>query len=687
MAEGIVKTNGRILYMAGAGNSEWGKITGDIENQEDLKEALDSKQDKLTAGSNITINEDNVISATDTKYSAGYGLTLNGTTFYKNDTMSYQINQHTYSCFDVGHYDFDAYYGQAFIRISVDYSNGYEAVFGVQLIRASNGNTAYAWCLGSNADAAKSHIKALYVVKDTTLTYEGYKFYVEVNPESNSIIHINFSWTTGIGKYYTNCMFTSVPSSYFSKANVIFNGGSGGGTTYTSGNGINIDSDNVINVLAGNGLEFDANNKLQVKLGKGLKFDTEAGIEGEISIDDIGQEVIAEVQELASELDKKITTTFNYAQIKDMQDFAPYGVTGTTRLIGQLFAVPIASEIRKDETLLNVRALQNYSGKVSFGIFEFDFEGNEGTGSTTWLCDTGVVSIKAGENQMPVKHIKSTSTSEPKIKMMPGKLYYATVLIAGDAPATGLMLAADDPYEANYNATPKYTMIASNMDNYVDWSNGSQEATWFQGYNEFHNVPRLFMMIRNGEAAPVPTVDPFRNYDAFTLNHNTTVQDVFSLNIVPTNYPMIYQKIIPLEDVTITKVGWCDTNEQAVYDYYTDIPVMLNNTYTGIANFNNDMSTSLIDGTHYFHQCTLTNPVALQKGVIYWVPALAKIDAANEAITTYTTPADTTKDLVLFTSKWNISQWAIAGGYGEYKNTQPAPMCRITTEDGRAFTF
>lgn len=190
MAEGIVKTNGRILYMAGAGNSEWGKITGDIENQEDLKEALDSKQDKLTAGSNITINEDNVISATDTKYSAGYGLTLNGTTFYKNDTKSYQINQHTYSCFDVGHYDFDAYYGQAFIRISVDYSNGYEAVFGVQLIRASNGNTAYAWCLGSNADAAKSHIKALYVVKDTTLTYEGYKFYVEVNPESNSIIHI-----------------------------------------------------------------------------------------------------------------------------------------------------------------------------------------------------------------------------------------------------------------------------------------------------------------------------------------------------------------------------------------------------------------------------------------------------------------------------------------------------------------
>lgn len=462
-----------------------------------------------------------------------------------------------------------------------------------------------------------------------------------------------------------------------------------GGGEYTSGDGIYIDGDNEINVLAGNGLEFDANNKLQVKLGKGLKFDTEAGIEGEISIDDIGQEVIAEVQELASELDKKITTTFNYAQIKDMQDFAPYGVTGTTRLIGQLFAVPIASEIRKDETLLNVRALQNYSGKVSFGIFEFDFDGNEGTGSTTWLCDTGVVSIKAGENQMPVRHIKSTSTSEPKIKMTPGKLYYASILIAGDAPATGLMLAADEPYEANYNATPKYTMIASNMDPYVDWTIGTQEATWFQGYNEFHDVPRLFMMIRNGEAAPVPMVDPFRNYTSYTLNHDTTVTDVFSLAITTSNYPVIYQKIIPQEDVSIRKIGWCDTNDTATYEYGTDIPIMLDNTYTGMVNLGTTTETKneLIDGTHYYHEFRLAEKINLQKGVIYWVPAGLKLDIADEPIVTYTTPADTTKDLVLFTSKWNISQWAIAGGYAEYKNTQPAPLCKITDDNGKSYTF
>lgn len=44
-------------------NAEWGNITGDLNNQTDLQNELDSKQDKLTAGSNIII-EDNKISST-----------------------------------------------------------------------------------------------------------------------------------------------------------------------------------------------------------------------------------------------------------------------------------------------------------------------------------------------------------------------------------------------------------------------------------------------------------------------------------------------------------------------------------------------------------------------------------------------------------------------------------------------
>ena len=463
------------------------------------------------------------------------------------------------------------------------------------------------------------------------------------------------------------------------------------GSEYTSGDGIDIDSDNVVNVLAGNGLEFDDDDRLQVKLGKGLKFDTEAGIEGEISIDDIGQEVIAEVQELEDELDKKITTTFNYAQIKDMRDFAPYGVTGTTRLIGQLFAVPIASEIRKDDTLICVRALQSYNGNISFGIFEFDFDGNEGSGSTTWLGDTGVVHVESGESAFPIRHIVATSAIREKIKLEPGKLYYATILIDGNAPASGLFLASDEPYAANYNATPKYTMVASNMDAYVDWTNGSQEATWFQGYNEFHDVPRLFMMIRNGESAPVPIVDPFKNYDAFTLVHSYTVSEIFSLQVDPYQYPIIYQKVRPQHDCTVTKIGWCDYHSTAAYEQDSDMPLILDGDYNALTMFG-DNTRSVdgvqIDGTHFYHEYTLSTPLNMIADTNYFIPCNANIsNGGGEWIVSYSSPADTNKDLVLFTSKWNINPWAIANGYGEYRNTQPAPLCKITDDNGTTYTF
>jgi len=62
----------------------WGQIGGDIEDQVDLKNALDSKQNVLTAGTNITIDENNVISAIgdslpDQTDNAGKFLTTNGT--------------------------------------------------------------------------------------------------------------------------------------------------------------------------------------------------------------------------------------------------------------------------------------------------------------------------------------------------------------------------------------------------------------------------------------------------------------------------------------------------------------------------------------------------------------------------------------------------------------------------------
>lgn len=49
---------------------------------------LEAKQDNLTAGSNISIDSNNVISAVDTTYTAGDGLSLNSTEFSVNTISS-----------------------------------------------------------------------------------------------------------------------------------------------------------------------------------------------------------------------------------------------------------------------------------------------------------------------------------------------------------------------------------------------------------------------------------------------------------------------------------------------------------------------------------------------------------------------------------------------------------------------
>ena len=67
--------------------TEWGNIVGDIADQTDLQNALDAKQDVLTAGTNINITG-NTISATDTTYTGSDGITLTGTNFTNSGVRS-----------------------------------------------------------------------------------------------------------------------------------------------------------------------------------------------------------------------------------------------------------------------------------------------------------------------------------------------------------------------------------------------------------------------------------------------------------------------------------------------------------------------------------------------------------------------------------------------------------------------
>lgn len=467
-------------------------------------------------------------------------------------------------------------------------------------------------------------------------------------------------------------------------------GGGGGGTEYTEGEGIKIDDDE-ISVNYGKGLEVDPlTNKLQVKIGNGLKFDEESL---SVEIDSDVNDVVELVEKLADDLDKKISTTYPFAQITQMADFADFGVTNTNRMVGQLFDVPITTEIREDDTLICVNALQSYAGNVSIGIFEFDFDANNGTGSTYWIADTGKVSIQAGENEFPIKHLLH-DVNRPKIELMSSRLYYACICVDGAAPSTGLFLAACPSYSATYNALPLYTMKVSNLS--VDWTTGNLSGTWFEGHNEDNTIPRMFMMIRNkSSVTPIPTQDPFTDIGQFTLAHNYRINQIFG-NVIPDENGAVLQKIRPTQNVTITKFAWVDYRETEYSDtsygivFDEDLNAIV---YRGDGSITNQYNEK-IDGTHYYHEFTLTTPLQLQANKDYWFPAhyyttirSSYTDGGENWLIQYSSPNNVTRDLQLVKSLWNVNQWINGNGNGEYKAAQTATFFKVWDNNGNSWVI
>lgn len=411
-----------------------------------------------------------------------------------------------------------------------------------------------------------------------------------------------------------------------------------------------------------------------IVLSNGSRTITLDGTDETYSFDESIENTVETVEKMTEDLDKKITTTYPFAQITTMSDFAGYGVASTTRMIGQLFAVPIASEIRKDETLLCVNALQNFSGKVSFGIFEYDFDANNGTGSTYWIADTGNVSVHAGENEFPLRHVNNDVH-----ELQSSKLYYAVVAIASDAPASGLLLASSPNYAATYNANPKYTLLVSNMDNYIDWTTGELSGAWFQGYNEDNTIPRLFMMLRNGEGStPVPITEPFTDIGAFTLQHQYRVSDIFSLT--PDAQGGIYRKVIPAQDVDIVSFRYVDYHGSV--GSQSSFPVLLNDTYTPMKTIGDgswtlgDSDQTKIDGTHYVHEFTFSTPVHLTANTAYWFLVGGNLsNQGNDWLITYQSPS-VVNDLLLVKNMYNVSQWIIPLD-GEFQSQQPGMYLRL----------
>ena len=492
----------------------------------------------------------------------------------------------------------------------------------------------------------------------------------------SAIVCTNQDGEVHLNMRYDNNNLKSIPLANINKVEIvditsIVGQGGGSGTTYSAGYAIDLTND-TISVKYGKGLEITTDNKLQLKVGKGLTLDNDTL---EVTIDNAVGEVVDTVEKLQSDLDKKITTTYPFAQITTMSDFAVYGVTNTSRMIGQLFAVPIASEIRKDETLLCVNALQNFSGNVSFGIFEYDFAANNGTGSTYWIADTGTVSIQSGENKFKLKNVLNNN-----YEMKSSMLYYAVVAIAGNAPASGLMLGSSPAYSQNVNANPKYTLIASNMDQAIDWTTGTLQGAYFQGYNEQYDIPRLFMMLRNGEGStPIPITEPFTDIGSFTLEHQYKVSNLFSM--IPDAEGAVYRKVIPSKDVDIASFRYVDYHGSV--GSQSSFPVLLDDTYNSMKTIGDGSWTignsdhTKIDGTHYVHEFTFSTPVHLTANTAYWFMVGGNMNKlGDEWIITYQTPT-VTNDLLLVKNMYNVNQWMIPDS-GEYQSSKPGMYLRLS---------
>ena len=109
---GISITEDNVIEATGGMAVYWGNIKGTLSNQTDLNNAINAKQNKLTAGTNITISGDTISSK---NYTAGSGLNLNGGEFsVDTDTIqtkltagtNVQINAGTISATDTTYNNF-----------------------------------------------------------------------------------------------------------------------------------------------------------------------------------------------------------------------------------------------------------------------------------------------------------------------------------------------------------------------------------------------------------------------------------------------------------------------------------------------------------------------------------------------------------------------------------------------------
>lgn len=466
---------------------------------------------------------------------------------------------------------------------------------------------------------------------------------------------------------------------------VSINGGGGGGTEYTAGDGIDITSD-TISVDVGKGLGFDADHKLEVKVGDGLTIDDDNNV---ITIDTEVGDVVQTVEKLKQDLDTQLTVNFDMPNVDNVYDFADTTVIGNLSngavMLCQAFTVPINHDIRVDDgetenpTLIGIYAKQAFTGKkIMLALYVYDFD----TGYTDYVGDTGPVEVTQGRNEFALVHINPSIT-----ELKSSCVYYASLYLPSNAHSNGLFLAGCPSYSnASYiNATPRFTVGVQNIVNpntnqEIDMSNATTGrldfndgngnyyiGPWSDNYNERPSIPRFFMQIRNGEVQEPIVVEPFTDIGTYTLKNTSSVTDVFgsTITVNTSTYGAMFMEVTPAQDVDVT--GWvCYDNynidERQWYGTVFDSSFenKLSDASNGTISELGEISTGV-----YGHEFTRSTALHLTAGTTYRF--LVGIPHSNsDMLVQYNTPT-VSKNLHLFESGYNVSQWVT---YSRANNVQ-----------------
>ena len=199
-------------------------------------------QGKLTAGANIQISG-NTISATDTNttYSAGSGLNLNGTTF-SADTSVLATKSDLSGKQDTLIFN---------LPININGGNSIELLYGEGLTMGAG--DALVASLGNGLqfdanDAIEVDTNTVATQQDLATKQDTLTAGDGLDIDANNEISVKAG--SGLG--------------FDANGYLINTGGGGSGTVYVAGAGIEIDQNDAINVLYGSGLTLNGNNELEV---------------------------------------------------------------------------------------------------------------------------------------------------------------------------------------------------------------------------------------------------------------------------------------------------------------------------------------------------------------------------------------------------------------------------------------